>query len=83
MKHAKDAWTLNQARWATTPDDGGADDLDDGMRIVVAPGAGEVGGPEGRIGPEMPQKNILHRFISVLRSDNSSVNRVLFTADRL
>ena len=51
------------------------------MRMVVRAWgfelAGEVGGPPG-----LAQKNILHKIISVLRSDNSSVNAASLAADR-
>ena len=58
-----------------------------GMRMVVASrawsGTARFGAWWKRLGQKMPQKNVLHKIISVLRSDNSSVNTVLFTADRL
>jgi len=36
-----------------------------------------------RLDQKMPQKNVLRKIISVLRSDISNVNAVLFAADRI
>jgi hypothetical protein len=67
--------------------EGGGDDLDggddDGGRVEGFELNNEVGAWWERLGQKMPQKNVLHKIIFVLRSDNSSVNTVLLTADRL